>query len=123
MKYCRNRALRETLYRANVSKASSGAFNNVGIVKELLALRQEKAQLLGYATYAELSLASKMAPSIAAVEAMHNELRAKCIDKAREELQTLASYAKSQGQSAPLAHWDIAYWYIDKKSKYIYALL
>ncbi|OQR88194.1 oligopeptidase A [Achlya hypogyna] len=110
LKYCTNRALRETVYRANATKASSAPHDNTEIVNETLRLRKERAQLLGFRTYAELSLASKMAPSVEAVDRMHRELRAKCHPIAVTELAELAAYAAKHGQSEPLAQWDVAYW-------------
>jgi len=111
LKYCSNRELREKLYRANSTRASAEPYDNTEIIKEVLKLRQEKANLLGLKTYAELSLATKMAPSVEEVEKMHSELRNKCFDIAKQELQTLEEYAKRNGETFPLAHWDIAFWY------------
>ncbi|EQC34875.1 oligopeptidase A [Saprolegnia diclina VS20] len=110
LKYCTNRALRETLYRANSSKASADPFDNVAIINETLRLRQEKAKLLGFATFAELSLAKKMAPSVEAVEQMTNELHAKCFTIAESELAQLNAYAATHGVTEPLANWDVPFW-------------
>lgn len=54
------RALREDMYRAYLTRASSGELDNTPIIEETLKLRNEKAQLLGYANFAELSMASKV---------------------------------------------------------------
>ncbi|EQC34874.1 oligopeptidase A [Saprolegnia diclina VS20] len=110
LKYCTNRSLRETLYRANATKASIAPHDNTQIINETLRLRQERAKLLGFASYAELSLATKMAPSVDDVNRMHNELRAKCRPIAVAELNQLAAYAAQHGQTTPLALWDVAYW-------------
>lgn len=56
---CR-RELREEVYRAFLTRASSGETNNAPIIESILALRQEQAKLLGYANYAEVSMASKV---------------------------------------------------------------
>jgi oligopeptidase A len=58
--HCKNRALREELYRAYISRASSGDIDNSEIIKKILTLRKEKAQLLGYSSHAEVSLAAKV---------------------------------------------------------------
>ena len=66
MQYAENRALRETLYRAYVTRASEFGrpeLDNTALMRELLALRQEEAQLLGYRNFAEVSLVPKMAES------------------------------------------------------------
>ncbi|OQR88184.1 oligopeptidase A [Achlya hypogyna] len=110
LKYCTNRALRETVYRANATKASTAPFDNVEIINETLRLRQEKAQLLGFSTFAELSLAKKMAPSVEAVEKMTDELHAKCFSIAQSELEQLSAYAAQHGHSEPLANWDVPFW-------------
>jgi oligopeptidase A len=55
-----NRALREEMYRAYITRASSGDSDNTPLIEKTLALRHEQAQLLGYPNYAEVSLASKV---------------------------------------------------------------
>lgn len=57
---CVHRALREELYRAYITRASSGKSDNTPLIEKTLALRREQAQLLGYPNYAEVSLASKV---------------------------------------------------------------
>ncbi|RHY27942.1 hypothetical protein DYB32_006414, partial [Aphanomyces invadans] len=108
LKYATNRQLREELYRANVAKAGVAPFDNVDIVRETLQLRQERAKMLGFNSYAELSLASKMAPSVAAVEEMIESLRDKCFGIAQKEFRELTEYAKQHGHDSPdgLRHWD-----------------
>ena len=61
LQYCERRELREQLYRAYVTRASSGELDNRPVMVRILELRREKAQMLGYANYGELSLATKMA--------------------------------------------------------------
>ena len=75
MKYSTNGEWREKLYKAFVSRASSGDLDNRSIIRQILKLRQEKAALLGFDSYAELSLARKMAPDVEAVEQLLEELR------------------------------------------------
>ncbi|ETV98044.1 hypothetical protein, variant [Aphanomyces invadans] len=112
LKYATNRQLRKELYRANVAKAGVAPFDNVDIVRETLQLRQERAKMLGFNSYAELSLASKMAPSVAAVEEMIESLRDKCFGIAQKEFRELTEYAKQHGHDSPdgLRHWDVAFW-------------
>ncbi|RHZ13032.1 hypothetical protein DYB37_010041 [Aphanomyces astaci] len=111
LKHCTNRSLRQEVHRENTSKASANPFNNIPVIEEILALRHEEAQLLGYHTYAELSLALKMAPSVLAVEKMINDLRDVCFPAAQAELARLNDMASSCGHDSPLEPWDIAYWY------------
>ncbi|KAI9986428.1 hypothetical protein PInf_025371 [Phytophthora infestans] len=110
MKYSANRALRETLYRAYATRASGESFDNEGIILELLQIRQQIANLLGFKSYAEVSISKKMAPSVEEVEKMHSDLREKCVAIAHEEVETVAEYAKQHGQTEPLAPWDLGYW-------------
>lgn len=110
MQHCRNRALREQVYKAYMTRASSGPLDNTALCVKHLALRQEKANLLGYKTYAELSLAQKMAPSVAAVEEMFETLLKASLPAAKRDLDEVTALAKRDGQQAPLAHWDVPFW-------------
>ncbi|WP_316434763.1 M3 family metallopeptidase [Leptolyngbya sp. NK1-12] len=110
MQHSRCRDLREKLYRVFVSRASSGEWNNSPLIERILELRQEQAKLLGYQSYAEVSLAAKMASSVEAVEKLLEELRQASYDAAVNDLKTLQEYAKSKGETEPLQHWDISFW-------------
>ncbi len=112
MQHSTRRDLREKLYKAFISRAASGELDNNPIIKRILQLRQEKAQLLGFDSYAELSLASKMAPNVAAVEALLEELRRVSYDAAAKEFEELKVFAASKGapESSDLKHWDISFW-------------
>ncbi|KAF0690227.1 Aste57867_18374 [Aphanomyces stellatus] len=110
MKYCANRSLRETLFRANIAKASSGPHDNSHVIHEILCLRHEQARLLGLDSYAELSLATKMAPSVAVVNDMIESLRVKSLPVAHDEMQRLQEYATAHGQVDAIKPWDINYW-------------
>ena len=104
------RDLRETVYRAFISRASTGELNNSEIISNILKLRREKAELLGFHTFAEVSLAEKMAPSVAAVEEMFEKLRAASRLVAEKELDELKQLASAGGQSEEFKHWDAAFW-------------
>jgi oligopeptidase A len=106
MKYATNGGLREKVYKAFISRASSGEFDNNPLIERILELRQEQAKILGYHTYAELSLARKMAPSVDAVEQLLEELRVVGYDAAVRELEELKAFA----QTDELKHWDITFW-------------
>jgi oligopeptidase A len=108
--HLRSRALRERLYRANLSRASAGETDNAPLIARILSLRAEEARLLGFKSFAELSLATKMAPDVAAVEKLQEELRRVSHAAALRELDELRGFARAHGQTEPLAHWDIAYW-------------
>ena len=110
MEHCRNRTLREQLYRAFVTRASSGTFDNGPLITRLLALRQEKARLLGYNNFAEVSLARKMAPSVEAVRQMAAQLRDASWTAAVRDLDDIQSLKAARGDVSPLDVWDVAFW-------------
>lgn len=110
MQHCGNRALREQVYRAFITRASSGEFDNSQLCGAILKLRRELAELLGYDNYAEVSLAEKMAPNVNAVVEMLEQLRTASWDNAVQDLDDLREAAKSGGQAANLQHWDVAFW-------------
>jgi oligopeptidase A len=112
MQHSTRRDLREKLYKALISRASSGDLNNWPLLDRILALRQEKAALLGFESYAELSLASKMAPNVAAVESLLEELRQASYDAAVKDLAELKEFAAAKGapEAANLMHWDVGFW-------------
>ena len=106
MKYATNRELREKLYKAFISRASEGELDNRANIDRILELRKEKANILGFDTFAELSLARKMAPDVAAVEKLQEELRVASYDAAVKEFEELKAFART----ADLKHWDTSYW-------------
>nr|MCS5638153.1 M3 family metallopeptidase [Myxococcota bacterium] len=112
LEHAERRDLREAIYRAHLSKAGSGELDNSGLIERILALRTEEAALLGYATYAELSLASKMAPGIEAVVELLESLRDVSFDAATGDLESLRKFAAERGasESDSLCHWDMAFW-------------
>ena len=107
-----DRSLRETVYRAHVSRASQGNLDNAPLIEEILGLRRDQAQRLGYGHWAELSLASKMAEDVSAVEALLEELRAAAYPAAEKELEELKACAQRHGtaEADALAPWDVTYW-------------
>ena len=122
LQHLKRRELREQLYRANLARASSGASDNTGLISKILALRLEEAKLLGFASYAELSLASKMAPDVAAVRKLLEELRKVSYAAAERELAELRAFARAQGETRELMHWDVAYWAErQREAKYAYS--
>jgi len=110
MEHCRNRTLREQLYRALVMRASSGPLDNSPLISRILALRLEKARLLGYQNYAEVSLKRKMAPNVAAIERMFEQLREAAWEPAHRDLEELRAFCRAAGETAPLELWDVAFW-------------
>ena len=110
MQHSRRADQREQVYRAFTTRASSGELDNAPLIERILTLRQERATLLGYDTYAELSLDAKMAPAVADVLEMTNELKAAALPHAKKEFADLEAFATKAGHEGPLKHWDTAFW-------------
>jgi oligopeptidase A len=98
--------MREQLYKAFVGRASSGDLDNQSVIASILELRQEKAKLLGFNSYAELSLASKMAPDVSAVEKLLEELRVASYAGAVADLESLKVFSGK----TELQPWDVSFW-------------
>lgn len=112
LKYSQRRDLREQVYRGYISRASSGEWNNFPLIERILELKKQKANILGFNSFAELSLKSKMAPNVEAVEALLEELRLVSYQATQQEFQDLKAFARSKGatEAENLQHWDIGFW-------------
>lgn len=113
MTYADNQGLREEVYRAYSTRASDqGAdseLDNSDIMVKILKLRQEKAALLGFSSYAELSLDTKMAESPEQVLDFLNELGEKSLPFAQQEIKELSEFAEKELGISNLEAWDIGY--------------
>lgn len=112
LEHSQRRDLRERLYRAFITRASQGEEDNTLLISRILSLRQEQARILGYESYAALSLASKMAPDVATVERFLEELRQSSCTAAQKDLEELRQCARTAGapEADDLCHWDAAFW-------------
>eukprot|EP01035_Chromulina_nebulosa_P019895 gene19895-25850_t len=110
MQHLQNRKLREELYRAAITKASSGETDNSKIIQRIIQIKTEVAKLLGYKCYAELSLSSKMAPNVDSVLQLIDMLYEKSYPIAEQELEELKAFAKENGFTEELSLWDVPYW-------------
>ncbi|WP_373187661.1 oligopeptidase A [Halopseudomonas sp.] len=113
MTYAHDRALREEVYTAYCTRASdqgphAGEHDNGPLIDEILGLRQELAELLDYANYAELSLATKMAKSTDQVVGFLRDLALRSKPFAEQDLQALRNFAAEQG-CVDLQSWDVGY--------------
>jgi len=113
--YAENRALRQELYTAYTTRASdqgpqAGKFDNSALLAEIMDLRQELSHLLGFANYAELSLATKMVKKPQVVLDFLQNLAAKARSKALAELAELKEFAQQSDGITELQPWDIAYY-------------
>ncbi len=126
MTYADDRELRRELYTAYVTRASdegpnAGRWDNTPVMEEILALRHELARLLGFANYAERSLATKMAASTDQVLAFLEDLAARALPMARKELEEVRTFARELGGPDELEAWDVPY-YSEKLRQHRYAI-
>lgn len=121
LQYADKRDLRETLYKKSTSKAYGGEFDNTEVLREIVNLRLETAQLLGYSNYADYVLATKMAKNTESVYGLLDDVFAAAMPKAREEMKELADYAHSLGLKGELMPWDFSY-YSEKLKEEKYSL-
>jgi oligopeptidase A len=109
IEHAEDRGLREAFYRAFRARGTTDGFDNRPVLEEMLRLRQEMAQLVGFEHYAALSIDAKMAPTVAAVWDLLDELEAAARPAAEREFRTLQTFAREQG-AGDLEPWDVAYW-------------
>lgn len=125
MTYANDRALREEVYTAYCTRASdqgphAGELDNGPIIDEILVLRQELAELLGFANYAELSLATKMADNTDQVLGFLRDLGQRSRSYAEQDLAALRAFAAEQGCD-DLQPWDAGF-YSEKLRQHRYAI-
>lgn len=126
MMYADNRELRAEMYEAFTTRASdqgpnAGKWDNSAIMTELLALRRELAQLLGFANYAELSLATKMADKTEQVVNFLTDLARRSLPQGKAELEEIRAFAAEQHGQSELAAWDLAY-YAEKLKQHKFSI-
>ena len=115
MLYADKRELREEMYRAYSTRASeqgpnAGKWDNTDIIQEILALRTEMAKLLGFDSYAESSLATKMAESPQQVIDFLRDLAAKSKPQAQQDLDEVKQFASDKHNVTELEAWDVPYY-------------
>ncbi|MDH5610775.1 MAG: M3 family metallopeptidase, partial [Cyclobacteriaceae bacterium] len=111
MEYADNRALREQMFKAYMTKAFKGdKYDNQQLAKDIAALRAEKAALLGYESYAAFILEERMALSPANVENFLLDLLEKARPKAVEEVEEIKEFMRSLGATHALERWDWSYY-------------
>ncbi len=115
MAFADNRCLREELYRAFSTRASdqgpkAGEWDNSEVMNEILSLRHELAQLLGFDTYADYSLATKMAQSPQQVVSFLEDLATETRPVAEQEVAELQAFARERDGIEALNAWDVTYY-------------
>ncbi|MCA8921020.1 MAG: M3 family metallopeptidase [Planctomycetes bacterium] len=110
MTYAKNRALREELYRARVTRCTQGDGDNSPLIDRILVLRKELSALLGFANYAELSLARKMASSPQEVHTFLSELAERSLPYGQRDREQLFAFARERDGLESLEAWDVTFY-------------
>ena len=116
LQYCANRDLRARMYRAYATRAAEfgkAEWDNTPVINRLLALRDEEAKLLGYANFAEVSLATKMADSPAQIATFLRDMAHKARPFAERDLAEMTAFAKTELGMTSLESWDYG-WVAEK---------
>lgn len=121
MQYSENRELKEKLWRAYNSRCLNDEFDNQENLKKIVALRLEKAKLLGYNRYSDYVLEENMAKTPEKVNTFLNDLLEKSIPFAKKEVAQIQSYANKNGFTGEIMPWDFSY-YSEKYKNEKYAL-
>ncbi|MEZ9452378.1 oligopeptidase A [Vibrio splendidus] len=126
MTYCDNQELRKELYEAYVTRASdrgpnAGKWDNTEIITEQLKLRHEIARMLGFSTYSEKSLSTKMAETPDQVLGFLNDLAVKAKPQGEREVEELRQFAEKEFGVSELNLWDIAY-YSEKQKQNLFEI-
>lgn len=126
MTYADNRELRHEMYQAFTTRASdqgpnAGQWDNSEIMAETLQLRHELAQLLGFKSYADKSLATKMAENPQQVLAFLNDLAERARPQGAQELAELREFTRKHYDVTELEAWDITY-YSEKQKQHLYSI-
>ncbi len=111
MKFSGRRDLREAMWRAYNSRCLGGESDNCACIDRIVSLRMREAGLLGYETYADLALVTRMAKNRRTVDAFLDSLMRPSLPKARGEVDAVTAYAKAHGfEAGELMPWDFSYW-------------
>lgn len=115
MTYAQDRELRRQVYTAHVTRASdqgphAGRWDNTPVIQEMLALRHRLARLLGFDTYVEYALSTRMAEKPAMVLGFLHDLADRALPAAKEQLEALSACAAGAGAELPLEPWDMSFW-------------
>jgi peptidyl-dipeptidase Dcp len=114
LQYSPRRELREKIFKAYINRGNNGnEFDNKALIARTIALRMEKASLLGYKTWADYMLEENMARNPENVYKLLNQIWTPALQKAREEAQELQKLINAEGKNFKLEPWD--WWYYAEK--------
>jgi len=123
MQYADDEALRKQVWQGSSSIGRTGEHDNSSIIWEILRLRQEKAELLGFKNFADLTLQRRMARNGKSALKFTEDLHAKIVNRFHEDTKELQAYKaeETESEAAPLEPWEISYW-AEKRRKKLYNL-
>ena len=109
MENSKRRDLREKIYRAFIMRAADKPYDNRATIKRILEIRKRQSSMLGFESYAQMSLSRKMAENVESIFKLEEELRTAAWQPAHQELKDLQDLAKEHGE-AEVLNWDVAFW-------------
>lgn len=116
LQYSEKRDLREKLYKAYIKRGNNNnEFDNKEIIKKIIALRNEKVNLLGYKTYADFKLEKNMAKTPETVNKFLADLWKPALQQSKEEVAEMQKLVDDESKNFKLAAWD--WWYYSEKVK------
>ncbi len=118
LRFLDDRKIREHMYRARMARATAGSLDNRPLLQQILALRSEKASLLGYANFADLVLEDRMAKSGRRARQFVDDLKERTAGAFAKENEQLSQFAAGLG-CEDVAAWDVGY-YAEKLRKQLY---
>ena len=126
LSYCENEKLRREMYEAFVTRASDqgpgkGQWDNSEIIHEILTLRKERAELLGFRNFAELSLATRMAQDTDQVIGFLTELAEKSKPAAEKEFTAICEFAQNEFDVKEINAWDVNF-YAEKLKEHRFSI-
>ena len=121
LQYADDRGLREEMYKAYTSLASSGEFNNAPVINKILKARARKAALLGYKNYASYMTANVMAKNVENAENLLMKIWKPAVEKVHEEVAEMQALSNKEGNNFKIAPWDY-YYFAEKVRRDKYAL-
>ena len=122
LQYCENRELREKVYKAYYNRGNQdNEYDSKEICAKIVALRLEKAKLMGYENYAQMILEERMAKTPEAVYTLLDQVWAPAVAKAKEELDDIRAEIRKEGKNFEPAGWDYMY-YLDKAKQAKFAV-
>lgn len=110
LQHSRNSEQRKEVLLQQTTRATDGEFDNRELMKKIIKLNAEQAQLLGFNTFAEMSLHSKMVPDVATVRKMTDDLYKVAKPAAEKEFAELTEFAKASGFEGELKQWDMSFY-------------